>query len=265
MRNDRSGSRGGIYGAITAIAVAAALGAVNAAGADEVANEDVYARGSISDGLCFSADPASTCPDGEAADVTINVNETVTFHFGGTGVPHNAVGTSPSPWQAPDSGYVQDSIPETFTEPGDYSFFCGLHDEMTGIVHVKGAAQMPTPTPTPTPTPQPSGPPTTTTPPPSGGDDTVKPTVAGIRTKALRRAVRVQFRLSEPATVTVSVMRRGSSKVLKAKRVQALAGTRTVTLRSKRLKRGRYTVEIQARDAYGNRSRLATKSLTLRR
>ena len=31
------------------------------------------------------------------------------------------------------------------------------------------------------------------------------------------------------------------------------AGTRSVTLRSKRLKKGRYTVEIQARDAYGNR------------
>ena len=47
--------------------------------------------------------------------------------------------------------------------------------------------------------------------------------------------------------------------------MQASAGTRTVTLRSKRLKKGRYTVEIEARDASGNRSRLATKRVTLRK
>ena len=86
-----------------------------------------------------------------------------------------------------------------------------------------------------------------------------------VRTKALRRGVRVRFRVSEPATVTVRVKRRGSRKVLKSRRVQVLAGTRTVTLRSKRLKKGRYTVEILARDAYGNRSSLAKKRLTLRR
>jgi P pilus assembly chaperone PapD len=81
----------------------------------------------------------------------------------------------------------------------------------------------------------------------------------------LRRAVRVRFRLSEPATVTVRVKRRGSRKVLKSASVQAPAGTRTVTLRSKRLKKGRYTVDLRARDAFGNRSSLATKRLTLRR
>ena len=72
----------------------------------------------------------------------------------------------------------------------------------------------------------------------------------------------MSFRLSEPATVTVTVKKRGSSKVLKSKRLQASAGTRSVTLRSKQLKRGRYTVEIRARDAYGNRSSLAKKTLS---
>jgi hypothetical protein len=86
-----------------------------------------------------------------------------------------------------------------------------------------------------------------------------------VRLKARRGAVRVQFRLSEPATVTVRVKRRGSRKVIKSARVQARAGTRSVTLRSKRLKKGRYTVEVQARDAFGNRSSLAKKRLTLRR
>jgi hypothetical protein len=75
--------------------------------------------------------------------------------------------------------------------------------------------------------------------------------------------VRVRFKLSEPATVTVAVKRRKA--VLKSKRLQAGAGTHSVTLRSKRLRKGHYTVLIRARDAYGNRSKLATKRVALRR
>ena len=82
-------------------------------------------------------------------------------------------------------------------------------------------------------------------------------------TKTLRRGVRVRFQLSEPATVTVRVKR--GRRVIKSARVHAPAGTRTVTLRSKSLKKGRYKVEIEARDSAGNRSRLATKRVTLRR
>ena len=77
---------------------------------------------------------------------------------------------------------------------------------------------------------------------------------------ALRRAVRVRFRLSEPATVTVHVKRAG--KVVRSARVQARAGTRTLTLN--RFKGGRYTVDLRARDAVGNRSSLAVKRLTVR-
>jgi hypothetical protein len=47
--------------------------------------------------------------------------------------------------------------------------------------------------------------------------------------------------------------------------VHAPAGTRTVTLRSKRLKKGRYRVEISARDASGNRSQTTSKRVKLRR
>ena len=125
------------------------------------------------------------------------------------------------------------------------------------------SAATPTPTPTAAP-PPPSGGGTVTTPPPALVADTVKPSVGSVRLKAMRRAVRVRFKLSEPATVTIRIKRRGSPKVLKSARVQAPAGTRTVTLRSKRLKKGRYTVQIQARDAAGNRSSLTTKRLTLR-
>jgi hypothetical protein len=47
--------------------------------------------------------------------------------------------------------------------------------------------------------------------------------------------------------------------------VHAPAGTRTVKVRSRRLKKGRYVVQLRARDAAGNRSDLAKKSLRLRR
>jgi len=50
-------------------------------------------------------------------------------------------------------------------------------------------------------------------------------------------------------------------KVLKAKRVQAGAGTHSVTVRSKKLKQGRYTVVVLARDAFGNRSKPWRKRL----
>ena len=86
-----------------------------------------------------------------------------------------------------------------------------------------------------------------------------------MRLTGLRRAVRVRFQLSEKATVTVRLKRAFTGTVLKSARVQAGAGTRTMTLRSNRLKKGRYTVDLRARDASGNRSSLAAKRLTVRR
>ncbi len=275
-----SKGRSGVHAAIASIAITAGLGVVAVAGADESAPADVYVRDQ-----CFSDDPgATTCGAGETASVTVNTGEAVTFHFEGN-LPHNAQGDAPATWAAPDSGYpTSGTASETFNQPGTYPFHCFVHPNMTGTITVQGdpiptetatstATATPTatstatatPTATPTTIPQPGGGGHTTTPPPSGGTDTVKPTVRGVSSKALRRAVRVSFTLSEPATVTIRVKRRGSSRVLKAASVQARAGTRSVTLRSKRLKKGRYTVEIQARDAFGNRSALAKKRLTLRR
>jgi hypothetical protein len=161
-----------------------------------------------------------------------------------------------------DSG----SYSRQFNRPGVYEFLCQAHLEMTGTITVTGEPiETVTSTPTGTASPPSSSPPDThpDTPPPSGDSDAVKPTVRGLKAKPLRRGVRVRFRLSEPATVTVRVKR--GKRVVKSARVQAPAGARTVTLRGKRLKKGRYKVEIGARDSAGNRSRLATKRVTLRR
>jgi hypothetical protein len=119
-----------------------------------------------------------------------------------------------------------------------------------------------TPTPTPTPT-TPSGSAPVTTPSPVAQADSVKPRVSSVKLTAMRRAAKVRFTLSESASVTIRVKRGRTS--LKTVRVQAQAGTRTVNVRSSKLRKGRYTVQIQARDSYGNTSSWSTKRLTLKR
>ena len=273
MSNVRSRSRAGVYAAIAAIAGTAGLGIVGAAGADEAANAEVYAReaGGL---LCFSIDPVGTCTPSTTGNVVIAPGETVTWHFDGSAMPHNAASANAVAADPDWEGYAgalvtTGSYSRQFTQPGIYEYLCQVHPQMKGTITVGNATPTPTP-PTPTPTPPaptptqpPSGGGPVTTPAPTGGGDTVKPTVRNVSLTVKGRAVRVRFRLSERATVTVRIKRR--SRVIKAASVQAAAGTRTVTLRSKRVTKGRYTVEIRARDAYGNRSSLATKRLLVRR
>lgn len=267
MGNDRSRSRGGIYAAVAAMATTVGLGIAGAAGADQAAPADIYAHDPPP--RCFSE--SETQCDAGPASVEINTGESVTWHFDDGTELHNvassnAVAADPA-WESyagdfKDSG----SYSRQFNQPGTYEFFCQAHLEMTGTITVTGQpVETATSTPTSTPSPPSSPPPTgdTDTPPPSGTTDAVKPTVRSVRPTAIRRGVRVRFTLSEAATVTVRVKR--ARRVVKSARVQAPAGTRTVTLRSKRLKKGRYTIEIEARDGSGNRSLLATKRVTLRR
>jgi plastocyanin len=256
MRNGRTG----IYAAAAAICLLAGLGVAGAAGAPKRADQVIEAHDD------FVWHPAT---------VTIQTHETVTWRF--VSGFHNVRSTSANwTFTTGDGQPATGDHPYTFDTPGTYTFECEFHaaQGMTGTVTVQDEPVTPTPTPTTTATPTTSATPTPTpttqpgggmptTPPPSAGTDTVKPRVRSVKLKALRRAVRVQFKLSEPATVTVAVKRRKA--VLKSKRIQAGAGVHKVTLRSKRLKKGRYTIEIRARDAYGNRSKLATKRLVLRR
>jgi plastocyanin len=241
--NGRSRSRTGIYAAVAAVAVTVGLGGVGAAGARSAAEHVLTA-------------PAFDGPWSPASHITIQTGDSVRWTFP-EGV-HNVQSTGtnwspPIPDDKPVAGHLD--VTYTFSVAGVYTFVCEAHPgTMDGTITVEDPPAAATPTPTPTPS-------STAVPQPSG--DTVKPTVRSVGLKALRRAVRVRFRLSEPATVTVRVKRRGSRKVLKSARIQAQAGTRTVTLRSKRLKKGRYTVEIQARDAAGNRSSVARKQLRI--
>jgi plastocyanin len=259
-------------GLFAAVVLAGACGTAAPAYA---ANKDVYARDTGSNGLCFSiVQSATDCAPNETGDVSIAPGDTVTFHFDGTtgmAGPHNAADANTPPpaapaWTEPGDGtfVTTGSYPHQFDTEGTYKYICQIHPQMKGTITVGTPAEEPPPDDDDPPSsPPPTGGTHPTTPAPTPSADSVKPTVKRVKLKALRRAVRVRFRLSEPATVTVRVKR--GSKVLKSKRVQAGAGTHSVTLRSKRLKKGRYTVEVLARDASGNRSRLASKRLSVRK
>jgi plastocyanin len=266
--------QGGIVAAGVAVAAAGVLAAAGAAGAElQATDHAVYAHDA--NGSCYSTDPAtSDCAGGVRADVSIATGDSVTWHIAppATNTSHNVAGDNDPPedpsWQGYASDFVaNDAITHTFDQPGTYDFVCQAHASMVGTVTVTGdPVGTPSPTPSATPTPTPivnpgGGQPTTPAPPAS--TDKVKPTVARIKLKALRHAARVTFKLSENATVTIRV-RRGK-KVLKSVRLQARAGTRTVKVRSSKLTKGRYTIEVRARDASGNTSTLATKSLRLLR
>jgi X-Pro dipeptidyl-peptidase len=106
-------------------------------------------------------------------------------------------------------------------------------------------------------TPAPAGP---ALPPPSL--DRTAPVLRALKLTALSGGVRVRFALSERATVTVTIRRRGTTKAIRSTTARLAAGTRTLTLRASALRRaGRYTITVAARDAAGNRARTITGTL----
>jgi plastocyanin len=269
--------RRGVYVAVGTLAACGALAGVGAAGAAQQADD-----------ATISATSANQFVPGS---VDIATGESVTWAF--TGGTHNVNGTTgpaeDADWPEVNSGFHSSGeFRYTFNQPGTYAFVCDAHAGMGGTVNVTGPAVTPTPTASPTvapttsPTPQPTATPTPT-PSPSGtappvddhttapapvniaSADHTAPAVSGLHLKALRRGARVTFKLSEPATVTLRFKKRGTSKVVRTVRLQARPGTRTVTVHSARLKRGRYTVELQARDASGKTSTALRSDLRIRR
>lgn len=72
------------------------------------------------------------------ASVTIKAGETVEWVFADAPVPHDVVGTSDN---TPD-GFASEKLTEgtftfTFTEPGEYEYFCSIHPQMIGKVIVE--------------------------------------------------------------------------------------------------------------------------------
>jgi plastocyanin len=272
MRARRVLEQRGVVAAVVAVAGTAAVGVAGAAGSSgAAAPATVYV--SETNGNCFTT--SSSKPDcaGQRGDVAIETGDTVTWNFDGSGVAHNAAAANDVPadpaWGTYAGQFVTSgAYDRRFTQPGTYEYVCQAHGGMSGTITVTGdpietTTATPSPTVTTTPTPQPSDPGTNTPPPTGGAQDLVKPTLRSIGAKGKRRAVTVTFRLSENATVTIRVKR--GRKVVKSVTKQIAAGKRTVSVRSSKLKKGRYKVEVRARDASGNVSTLASKSLRIKK
>lgn len=264
----------GVRAAGATLLAAGVLASVGVAGAAQ--DETITAVGDATEGQW------------QNADVTIQTGDTVTWTFQGQG--HNVVSSNASDKDPRWEPYAQPGQFEiappgaaysfTFYKSGSYDYICSLHPNMEGTVTVNGEdKEIPTGTPTPsptatatptaTPTTQPSPPDDdhTTTPAPgtSATVDRTRPRLSRVKARGIRRGARIRFRVSETATVTANVKRRGSRKVLRRARWQVRRGTRQVTIRSRKLRRGRYSVQLRARDAMGNASSLKRAHVRIRR
>jgi plastocyanin len=286
--------RRGLLAAGATLAAGAVIAGVSVAGAAQ--SRTVYIA--EANGPCFTtvANKAA-CAANDFGDVTIQTGESVTWDFTGTAVGnvHNADATNDVPadpgWKDYVSSPYNANATRTFNAPGVYTFVCGIHPgQMKGTITVEGEPVEPTPTPTSTPTPTPTPTPTatptptptparttvpaptatpddhTTTPAPgrAAAKDKELPRLASASASKRRDGVRLRFWLSEPATVVIDARRKGSRTVLTSLTVQAPAGTRALTLRSKAFKKGTYTVSLRPTDAMGNRAAAVTTTLRVK-
>jgi plastocyanin len=111
-----------------------------------------------------------------------------------------------------------------FDHPGRFALYCRSHPQMAATVQ-------------------------------AGTPETAAPRLKRVRAKAGGRKVRLSFRVSERAVVSVAV---GGRRV---RRVRA-AGRRSITIGN--LAGGRRTAQIRAKDGWGNRSPIAERSFTVR-
>jgi plastocyanin len=73
--------------------------------------------------------------------VTVKVGDTVTW-INEDDIPHTVVSISHYRSQALDTG---GTFTFTFTTPGTFKYFCGLHPQMQGTIVVEGAGNSTTP------------------------------------------------------------------------------------------------------------------------
>jgi plastocyanin len=166
----------------------------------------------------FALAPAASARDWsvEAADwqflpaeTTVAVGDSVTWRFTAAGHTSTSLAGQAESWNSAQSGTnpAGTTYTHVFTKPGRYQYICIPHqDFMRGVVEVRDA----------------------------GGAD-AGPVLSSLRTKRMRRGVRLSFRLSARATVTYRL--KGPSRRIIRRRELGAGEHR---LRIRRLKRGFY-------------------------
>jgi plastocyanin len=191
-------------------------------------------------------------------EVAVQAGDTVTWRYDGTTLAHNVKSTSAN-WNLDTPASTSDPTPVTFRFPaeGTYTFVCKFHaDTMTGQVKVGNPPPPPPPPLSEQPFPNDQPAPATLE-----VADQRRPRLSRVRAKAVRDGARVRFRLSERARVTVRFKLAGIT--VKSVRRNLRAGARRIIVRDARM-RGRYRIEVFARDLAGNRSLVKRKRVTVR-
>jgi len=199
-------------------------------------------------------------------NVSILPGETVTWTFPGTSQAHHVsndgADVADAKWTSFSSplGVPAPNAEFTFSTPGTYKFVCTVHrSTMFGTVYV-GI----TPAPPPAPIPLSQQPLANDQAPPATLEkvqlDKTKPKLSKVSaSRRTKSTVRVKFRVSEQSTVLVSLKRGG--KTIKA---TVGAGTGSGYLDVKKVKAGRYTVQVRAADIAGNAAAMKKTSITVR-
>ena len=218
----------------------------------------------------LAADEVVTGTDGlvwDKPNVSVLPGEKVTWQFPGTTQAHHVASdgadVAEASWTSFSSplGVPAPTAEFVFNTPGTYKFVCTVHrTTMFGTVFV-GTTPAPPPAPVPL-SQQPLA--NDVTAPPATVEkvelDKTKPKLSKVSaSRRTKSTVRVKFRVSEQSTVLVSLKRGG--KTIKA---TVGAGTGSGYLDVKKVKAGRYTVQVRAADIAGNAAAMKKTSITVR-
>ena len=285
--------RRALVAATSGLFLAAGIAVVSVAGAAQ--DTKIYVSDTTGKS-CFAA--AKQAPCTASFDVTVQTGDTVTWDFAGATMPHNVASRARNPSDPPDDVWkafqprgnppyhnpgsdATDSF--TFGKAGVYRYVCQIHPGMEGTITVTGE-QVETPTPDPdeeedgdentpeTPdTPKATFVPAATATPdnhtstPAPGHTTAKDTEAPrlqrASVKKVATGAKLRFWLSEPAQVSIALVRKGAKSSTASTVVQAPAGTRSFVLRTRALRKGTYTVTLAPVDAMGNKGARGVKTL----
>ena len=197
--------------------------------------------------------------------IAIEPGDAVRWSFDGTQQTHNVQPEDGTSWMPPSPlGAPAPPWEHTFDTEGVYTFLCVVHKTtMRGTIEVTRTPAAPQAPPPPPPlSEQPfANDATSVLSPETVTVDRTRPALTGVRARRVSRGARVRFRVSELSTVTIT-LKRGDRFV---KLTTSGTGTRAITVGHSRLRSGRYTIQVRAIDIAGNRSRLRTVRLNVRR